>query len=202
MSNRTISSVFPLILASTSPRRKRLLRQIGVPFRPLPSRIDEGNSQGKPNAIVRELAEGKAKTAFRKAGGHWVIGADTVVVLGDEILGKPADRSDSASMLALLSGNEHTVITGFCILDPSGHPAHSEEVYTLVRIKGLTRGEIEAYIDTGEPFGKAGSYAVQGIGAFMVEGITGSYTNVVGLPVCEVVKGLLRVGAMERYPLP
>lgn len=178
------------------------MRQIGVPFRPLPSRIDEGNSHGKPNAIVRELAEGKAKTAFRKDGGHWVLGADTVVVLGDEILGKPADRSDSASMLALLSGNEHTVITGFCILDPSGHPAHSEEVYTLVRIKGLTRGEIEAYIDTGEPFGKAGSYAVQGIGAFMVEGITGSYTNVVGLPVCELVKGLLRVGAMERYPLP
>jgi septum formation protein len=201
MSFKSIHPGFPLILASASPRRKSLLRQVGLPFKAVPARIKEEDETGQPARIVRALAERKARAAFHKAPNHWVLGADTEVVLGEETLGKPADRRQAASMLALLSGREHTVITGFCILDPAGHAARSEEVETPVKVKKLTRREIEAYIATGEPFGKAGSYAIQGIGTFMVESITGSYTNVVGLPVSEVIGALLGVGALKRFPL-
>jgi septum formation protein len=103
-------------------------------------------------------------------------------------------------MLLLLSGKEHKVITGFSILDPLGRLAQSEEVTSLVQVKGLTDEEIRAYIATGEPFGKAGSYAIQGIGSFMVESISGSYTNVVGLPLSALIKSLLAVGALKSFP--
>jgi septum formation protein len=104
-------------------------------------------------------------------------------------------------MLMVLAGKEHRVITGFALLDPSGEVAHSEEVTTRVSVRGLSKQEIEAYIATGEPFGKAGSYAIQGIGAFMIEGIAGSYTNVVGLPICAVVQALIHTGALDHFPL-
>ena len=103
-------------------------------------------------------------------------------------------------MLGLLSGKEHSVITGFCILDPSGSTAHSEEIITRVKMKRLTDEEIDGYTATGEPFGKAGSYAIQGIGAFMVESISGPYTNVVGLPLCALVKALIACGALKKFP--
>ena len=105
-------------------------------------------------------------------------------------------------MLSSLSGREHKVITGFCILDPGSQAAHLESVTTLVRMKSLTPEEIKAYLDTEEPFGKAGSYAIQGIGAFLVESISGSYTNVVGLPVCALIKSLVSVGALKNFPFP
>ncbi len=197
----SISPEHPLILASSSPRRKRLLRQVGIPFRAKPSRIAEESSIVEPETLVRSLAEKKAMAACRKNGGLWVLGADTVVVLGEEVLGKPEDRRDAASMLTRLSGREHKVITGFSILSPSGVPAYSEEVVTLVRFRQFTRREIEAYIETGEPFGKAGSYAIQGVGTFMVDSITGPYTNVVGLPVSAVIRGLLKTGALKGFPL-
>jgi len=101
-----------------------------------------------------------------------------------------------------LSGREHRVITGFCVLDPLGRIARTEAVETLVRFRSLSRQEVEAYLATGEPFGKAGGYAIQGIGAFMVEGITGSYTNVVGLPLSALIKALLAEGALRAFPLP
>ena len=104
-------------------------------------------------------------------------------------------------MLLLLNGKEHRVITGFCVLDPSATVAHSEAVTTLVRFKPLSEQEIEGYIRTGEPFGKAGSYAIQGVGSFMVEAINGSYTNVVGLPLCAVIKALVSAGGLECFPL-
>jgi septum formation protein len=129
------------------------------------------------------------------------LGADTVVVLNKTILGKPRDHEEARSMLLCLNGKEHKVITGFCLLDPLGRLAHLDAVETLVRFKHLAKEEIEAYIATGEPLGKAGSYAIQGIGAFMVEGITGSYTNVVGLPICALVKALLAKGALKTFPL-
>ncbi|PKN64620.1 MAG: septum formation protein Maf [Deltaproteobacteria bacterium HGW-Deltaproteobacteria-15] len=197
----TISSTFPLILASASPRRKSLLKQVRLPFRAVPGRIDEGSETGEPAERVRSLAEKKAIATFRKIGDHWVLGADTEVVFDNKVLGKPADRRSAASMLSLLSGKEHIVITGFCILNPSGRTVHSEAVETLVRVTRLTRRQIEEYIATGEVFGKAGSYAIQGIGAFMVQSITGSYTNVVGLPLNAVVRALLKVGALKRFPL-
>lgn len=104
-------------------------------------------------------------------------------------------------MLSLLSGKEHKVITAFCLLNPTGEIAKAEAITTLVKIKRLTEDEIKAYVATGEPFGKAGSYAIQGIGTFMVESISGSYTNVVGLPVCALIKSLLSAGALKNFPL-
>ncbi|RJR51167.1 MAG: septum formation protein Maf [Desulfobacteraceae bacterium] len=201
MRTPAISSTFPLILASASPRRKRLLKQVGLPFRALPAGIDEESEKGEPAERVLSLAEKKALSAFQKRKDHWVLGADTEVVLDNRVLGKPADRRDAVSMLSLLSGKEHFVITGFCILNPSGRRVHSEAVTTVVRVAGLTRQEIEGYVVTGEVFGKAGGYAIQGIGAFIVESITGSYSNVVGLPLNAVIRALLKAGALKKFPL-
>jgi septum formation protein len=125
-----------------------------------------------------------------------------MVVIGERILGKPIDHEEAHFMLSLLSGKEHEVITGFSLLNPSGEMAHSEAVTTRVKMKRLDEKEINAYVATGEPFGKAGSYAIQGIGAFLVKSISGSYTNVVGLPVCALIKSLLAVGALKDFPLP
>jgi len=206
MSFQTISAEYPLILASASPRRERLLQQIGLPFRSLPSNVEENSVMGEPFSMVRLLSEKKARAVLSKKEfpiqNNWILGADTVVVIGETMLGKPKDHDEAGSMLLLLSGKEHKVITGFSILDPLGRLAHSEEVTSLVQVKGLTDEEIRAYIATGEPFGKAGSYAIQGIGSFMVESISGSYTNVVGLPLSALIKSLLAVGALKGFPLP
>jgi len=197
-----ISKKHPLILASASPRRKKLLLQMGLPFRVTPSDLDEKEIGGEPLRISRVLAEKKALKVYPLAVSLWILGADTIVVIKSRILGKPQDDAEAREMLRLLSGVEHSVVTGFCILSPSGKIAHSEAVSTAVRFKGLGKEEIEAYISTGEPFGKAGSYAIQGVGAFMVESISGSYTNVVGLPLCAVIKALIHVGALKAFPLP
>lgn len=203
MTSSMISPSRPLILASASPRRKRLLEQIGLPFRSVPSRVEEeGRVSGDPAARAGFLAEDKAGEVGLRVKDHWILGADTVVVLGETVLGKPVDRADAENMLIRLRGNEHRVITGFCLLDPSGCIAHRESVETLVRMKSATLEEVRAYIATGEPFGKAGGYAIQGIGAFMIEAISGSYANVVGLPLCALVKALLAAGALKGFPMP
>lgn len=192
----------PLVLASASPRRRLLLSQLRLPFRVRAGRVEEDDlGNGDPSELCCALAQRKALQVHPMSGLSWVLGADTVVAIGERVLGKPRDQVDAREMLSLLSGKEHTVVTGFCLVDPVGRPVHSEGVRTAVRFKPLDDTEIEAYIRTGEPFGKAGAYAIQGIGAFMVASVTGSYTNVVGLPVCEVVKALVRVGAIERFPL-
>lgn len=196
-----ISTENPLVLASASPRRKRLLEQIGLPFIIMPSNADENQMDGNPSTITCHHAKKKARMIQAQVSNRWILGADTIVVLGDSILGKPQDQEDAQSMLRLLSGEEHQVITGFCIIDPSGKIAHSESVSTLVRIKDLSEDEILGYIETNEPFGKAGSYAIQGIGSFMVEGITGDYSNVVGLPICALIKALVRLGALKGFPV-
>ncbi|MFC1821516.1 Maf family protein [Thermodesulfobacteriota bacterium] len=200
MTFKTITHDYPLILASESPRRKSLLQQIGLPFRTLPSRVDETYEMDDPAERALRLAERKAFAVQQDAADSWILGADTLVVVGEMILGKPDDRTAAHSMIEILSGKAHTVITGFCLLNPSGKVAHLESISTRVKIKPLNEREIESYIATGEPFGKAGSYAIQGIGAFMVEGITGSYSNVVGLPVCALIKSLITSGALESFP--
>ena len=202
MSFSAISEQYPLILASGSPRRKRLLAQVGLPFRSVPGNVSENGRSGDPAAISRHLAEKKACQVYLRSKGSWILGSDTIVTIDSQILGKPEDSDEARYMLTLLSGKEHKVITGICILDPSGNMAHSEAVTTLVRFIKLTEREIGAYISTGEPYGKAGSYAIQGIGAFMVESISGSYTNVVGLPLCALIKALRAVGALRNFPLP
>jgi septum formation protein len=197
-----ISEQNPLILASASPRRKRLLTQAGLPFLSMASQVEEEGVRGEPEEASRILAERKAFQVCSRAGKGWILGADTMVVIDDEILGKPRDREDARRMLWQLSGREHEVITGLCILNPLAAVAHSEAVITLVSIKGLKRQEIEDYIETDEPFGKAGSYAIQGIGSFMVKRISGSYTNVVGLPICALIEALFSTGALKDFPLP
>lgn len=198
-----ISATRPLVLASASPRRKRLLRQIGIPFRALKSHVEEDDWTGGDSlAGARLLAERKARAVTRRAGSLWILGADTMVVSGKKVLGKPADPEEARAMLSLLCGRKHRVITGFCLLNPDLEVAGSEAVSTEVKFKDLTKEEISAYVATGEPFGKAGSYAIQGIGAFLVESISGSYTNVVGLPVCALVKTLISIGALKSFPSP
>lgn len=201
MSFPLISAENPLILASNSPRRKRLLKQIGLPFRSFPSRVEENQVSGEPQAKALLLAEEKAKAVRARTPNSWILGADTMVVIGKKVMGKPRDHEEGYAMLSLLSGRGHRVITGFSLLDPSGRVAHAEAVTTYVKMKHLSDEEIKAYVATGEPFGKAGSYAIQGIGAFMVESISGSYTNVVGLPLCALIKSLLAAGALKTFPL-
>ena len=201
MTFSVISRTSPLFLASSSPRRKTLLRQIGLPFRSFSSAVDENLSEGDPAHTACVLAENKARRVLNRSKGNWILGADTMVILGDAVLGKPESREEAGSMLLRLSAREHRVITGFCLIDPSGQTAHSEAVVTRVQMKKLSEAEIQRYVASGEPFGKAGGYAIQGLGAFMVESISGSYTNVVGLPLCALLKALLVTGALEIFPL-
>ena len=140
------------------------------------------------------MASAKAATIAAHRPKSWVLGADTVVSLDKEIIGKPEDAADALRILHRLQGRRHQVITGFCILDPSGSTVHTQAVSTDVRFKGLTEQEIESYIRTGEPFGKAGAYAIQGLGGAFVERIDGSYSGVVGLPVFETMALLRKAG--------
>jgi nucleoside triphosphate pyrophosphatase len=202
MNFQTISKDYPLILASSSPRRKRLLKQIGIPFHALSSHVEEDLIAARSLIRPGDLAVKKAEAIHLDSHNNWILGADTVVVVGETFLGKPKDQEDAQSMLLQLSGREHKVITGFCLIDPHGKTAHTEEITTLVRVKKMTEQEIRGYIMTGEPFGKAGGYGIQGIGAFMVEAISGSYSNVVGLPLCALVRALCRTGALNAFPIP
>lgn len=184
----------PLVLASASPRRKHLLNKMGIDPVIRPARIDERNGFGRPPSVhVCELAREKARTVSLLFDSHWVIGADTLVVRDDCELGKPASKPEAVRMLETLSGSKHSVFTGFCILNRKSDQSHTECVQTDVYFKKLTPAEIDWYTDSREPYDKAGGYGIQGIGAFLVEKISGSYTNVVGLPVCELFQALTRL---------
>jgi len=195
-----IDEKHPLVLASASPRRKRLLARMGIPHRVVVSRVNENGRIESPEVFCRNLAYLKAKDVGSREDVSWILGADTIVVIGSRVLGKPVNRTDAQRMLSLLSGKDHQVITGFCVLNPAGEIAHSESVTTVVRFKPISEEEIAGYIRTREPFGKAGAYAIQGVGAFMVESISGSYTNVVGLPMCALIKALIQCGALKSFP--
>ena len=189
-----------LILASTSPRRQELLRSAGVPLKVMPSNADERFAPGeKPEKHALRLAREKAREVAEEFPDRWVLAADTVVVIGDRVLGKPKDPKEAGKMLRLLSGQKHRVITGYCLLHSSGRVRKEGHITTRVFFKPLTSAEIQWYISTREPFDKAGGYAIQGRGAFMVKRIVGSYTNVVGLPLCEVLDALQEVGAVEVF---
>jgi len=188
-----------IVLASASPRRAELLESAGINFTVVPGDIDETPLPAEePVAHVLRLAEGKAREAALRAEGRFFIGADTIVLCDREIMGKPCDNTDADRMLRKLSGRVHQVITGFALLDHSSGKLISRSVNTNVTFKQLTDAEIAAYVATGCPLDKAGAYAIQGGAAFMVERIDGSYTNVVGLPLCEVVETLREVGALCR----
>ncbi len=189
-----------LILASASPRRQELLASAGIAFEIIPSEADERTREGEsPEEYVRRLAREKAADVAEKHRHRWVLAADTTVVINGSILGKPKDLPEAREMLERLSGQEHRVITGYCILHSSSRETREGRVITRVRFKSLSPEEIQWYLDTGEPFDKAGAYAVQGKAAFMVKEIRGSYTNVVGLPLCEVIEVLEELGALDPF---
>jgi septum formation protein len=186
-----------LILASKSPRRYYLLKKAGLAVEVHPSGIDESSfSETEPADTVLALARAKTLDVAARYPTRWVLGADTVVNVDDRILGKPATSGDARAMLTRLSGKTHQVFTGFCICRQDQNRFFSDTVVTDVTFKTLSEAEIDWYIRSGEPFDKAGAYAIQGIGTFLVRSINGSYTNVVGLPVCEVIEILIREGVM------
>jgi septum formation protein len=189
----------PLYLASGSPRRRELLTQIGVPFTAISADIDETPLiDESPAAYVERLARGKAeagraKLAVSESGAPiCVLGADTAVVLDGQILGKPVDEADAVAMLMALSDREHEVLTAIAVLD--GQRCESRVVRSLVRFRSISREEAAAYWASGEPLDKAGGYGIQGLGAVFVAGLNGSYSAVVGLPVCETAELLGHFG--------
>ncbi|MEJ2698136.1 MAG: Maf family nucleotide pyrophosphatase [Desulfuromonadales bacterium] len=191
-----------IVLASASPRRQELLASLGIPFQVVPSRIPEDVQPGEsPEAHVVRLSKEKAREVAGRpeVSGRWFLGSDTIVLRDAEILGKPQDAADAARMLRSLSGRSHLVLSGYAVCDRQTGSAVAGSVATAVRFKELTDQEIAGYIASGEPFDKAGAYAIQGIGAFMVLSIEGSYTAVVGLPLCEVVEVLERLGAIRLF---
>ena len=178
-----------IILASASPRRSELLESAGIRFDVVPGHIDETPFPGEePVPHVLRLAEQKAQEVAGREEARFFIGADTIVLCDGEIMGKPRDEADAERMLLKLSGVSHQVITGFAIHDKLSQTTITRAVTTVVTFKKLNLSEIRGYIATGCPMDKAGAYAIQGGAAYMVEKINGSYTNVVGLPLCEVVE--------------
>lgn len=177
-----------VILASKSPRRIELLKEVISDFEVIPSSADEiFQSDLSPKANVIAIACAKARAVSKNHPGHFVIGADTIVVLDDEIIGKPKDAPDARNILKRLSGKRHQVITGVVVVHTS---SMKDAGVSDVNIRVLNDDEIARYVETGEPMDKAGAYAIQGKGAFMVDSYSGSYSNIVGLPL-DIVKTLL-----------
>jgi septum formation protein len=184
-----------VILASSSPRRRELLASVGVAFDVIPSNIPEVRGEGEaPEEYVARLSREKAEAVAAQHRDRWVIAADTTVLLGEELLEKPADSEDAARMLATIAGRTHTVYSGVT-LRHLGRGYHDTRVSeSEVRMLPLNRRDIEWYVATGEPLDKAGAYAVQGIGAMFIDSIHGSYTNVVGLPLALLFQMLRKAG--------
>ncbi len=179
-----------LILASGSPRRRDFLAELGIAFEVLATDIDETPLSGEqPVDFVARLALEKAQAV--ELPDAWVLGADTVVVVDGEILGKPGDEEEACGMLMRLSGRWHEVWTGFSLCRQATGELSTKTVCTRVRFLPLTPELCRAYVRTGEPLDKAGAYGIQGKGCFLVPEISGSYTNVVGLPMTEVLETLL-----------
>jgi septum formation protein len=193
-----------LVLASASPRRQELLRNAGIPFVVQAADIAELPREGEnPRACAERLAREKAVAALRQRPDDFILGADTIVIVEGQILGKPHDAADAARMLGLLSGRTHQVTTGVCLLGPrlgtidrelrTGFEDTRSET-TLVTMDAMSDEDIRSYIATGEPMDKAGAYAIQGIASRWISGIEGDYFNVVGLPVALVYRMLREHG--------
>jgi len=186
-----------IVLASASPRRRELLQQIGLEFDVIPSTApEEVRPEETPEELVQRLSLDKATEVAGRpgVGGRWFIGSDTIVLCDGLILGKPRNDEHARLMLKQLSGAEHQVLSGFALIDRELGRRHVEAVATRVRFRELTDDEIARYIASGEPADKAGAYAIQGLGVCFVAGIEGSYTNVVGLPLCRLTLALKSFG--------
>lgn len=180
-----------LILASSSPRRQELLRQVHIPYKIRTTEVDELSlNENNPQKIVQQLALIKAESAMRQNLKEVILAADTIICYQDRILGKPNNKEEAMDMLSMLSGNEHEVYTGVAIQSTADLYVFFEK--TKVTFWPLSPEEIEWYIETKEPFDKAGAYGIQGSGAIFVKKIVGDYYNVVGLPISRVVRELRR----------
>ena len=180
-----------IILASTSLRRKQLLEQIGLQFEIEPCDSTElVDSSLEPHNLAKSIALNKAQLVAPKYKNAVIIAADTFGVLEGKILGKPKNHDEAREMLTMMNGKSHDVITGFTILDADNGKTVSRSVETKVRFRSLTQGEIDAYVRCGEPMDKAGAYAIQGLGAVLVEKIEGDYFNVMGLPLSALAESL------------
>jgi septum formation protein len=194
----TISLSASLILASASPRRQELLRSVGLKFKIIPAHINENGLAGEgPRQHVKRLAREKAMVIAKKYPEAWVLGADTIVVIDGIVLGKPENKTQARKMLQKLSGREHKVFTGFTIAHVAAEIYRTKVIQSAVQFKTISPKEMDWYVASDEPYDKAGGYAVQGQGAFFIKSIRGSYTNVIGLPLCEVLEELKSFGTIK-----
>jgi septum formation protein len=195
MSKRKMPERKKIILASSSPRRRELLALTGLPFIVESSNYEEIlNSAVRPRRLARRLSLEKAKAVSKKYKDAIIVAADTFIVYGDHLLGKPHTEGEARRMLGLLNGKAHSVITGFSIIDTATGKRLSRSAETKVWFKKLTQKEIASYVRTGEPLDKAGGYAIQGLGAVLVERIEGDYFNVIGLPLSSLMDSLKKFG--------
>ena len=189
-----------LILASASPRRRELLRTLCPDFRVVPSDLEETLAAGSPRVAAAGLALDKARAVAARNGEGVVLGADTIVVIDGQALGKPAGPDEARAMLRRLRGREHEVITGVAVVDARTGRSEATAVVSRVRMTEYGEAEIEAYVATDEPLDKAGAYAIQGRGGALVAGLEGSFSNVVGLPLEETARMLVAFGVPVSVP--
>ncbi|HWG57079.1 MAG TPA: Maf family protein [Gaiellaceae bacterium] len=183
----SVSPAPPILLASTSPQRRAILEQLGIPFNVEPPRYEEFEPpEADAVQLVREHAQGKARSLAAEAGDRPVLGVDTAVVLAGRIYGKPQDAGDAERMLEQLAGQTHVVVSGLCLITPGWELVEHDS--TRVSFRTLTPRDLAAYVASGEWEGRAGGYAIQGRGAALVEEIEGDYLNVVGLPAALLVR--------------
>lgn len=194
----TLVTTGEFILASASPRRNELLKNIGLDFTVEPGDVDETYVNGEPpRDHALRLSREKARAISLKHPDAWVLGADTVVVIGDEVMGKPKTIAEARDMLGKLSGREHRVFTGFTIAGERAGVLLGDVVESAVLFRNISPDEMAWYVESDEPYDKAGGYAAQGKSALFIRSINGSYTNVMGLPLCEVVDALKRAGVIR-----
>jgi septum formation protein len=194
----TISLSSPFILASASPRRKELFRSVGLKLKIIPAHVDETYINGEsPRTHVQRLSRDKAMVIAQRHPKALVLGADTIVVIDGLILGKPKNKKEAREMLERLSGRKHTVFTGFTIASAGAGISKTKVVQSAVHFKKISPEEMDWYVGCDEPYDKAGGYAVQGKGAYFIKAIRGSYTNVIGLPLCEVLEELKIIDAIH-----
>ncbi len=186
-----------LILASASPRRRELLQQTPLRFRVIPSHMEETRRDKEPpETYVARIAAEKARAIAERQPGFWILAADTIVALEGRVFGKPANLDNARQMLTTLSGHLHQVMTAFVLLDTAGNTTAAEVVTSQVTFKELSASEVTAYLATGEPFDKAGAYAFQGKGRDLIAQVSGSHSNIIGLPMDEVTAALRTVGLL------
>lgn len=202
-----VSRVHPLCLGSASPRRSELLSGLGLALRIVPAHIEEAAAPAEPplayiERIVCDKLAAVAKLEHRLTDCAALLVADTIVVVDEQVIGKPVDVGDAERLLSLLSGREHVVYTRYALASGPAWstPVVERTVRSTVTLRSAPPGLLARYAATGEGLDKAGAYAAQGIGAFLVERIAGSYSNVVGLPVCEVVRDMFEHGMLEEFP--